>query len=167
VPELRAVPDENHRLERAVKIGFAVIAGLLVIAAVIQILYVRLGNERTSEVAEAQQQIQVAQEQADRNLAVQACSSEYARTYTFWDAEADRLYAVIVKRAVDRERPSAALLARFQQAGENESEMNRRGLGVARLASDEAEAGGNNFACPAIPDRLAVEPLDPTNPNPP
>lgn len=183
MPDLRAVPDENHRLERALKWGFAIVVALLVLAAVIQILYVRLGNERTSEVAQAQEDILVSQDQADRNLAVQACQSAYAATSSAWDSEAskadqeaDAIFArlISISRANDDDPRLDALLVDYRAATDraemsaaNYEEMSLRRLGLAELAADEAESRSNDFACPGIPARLQVEPLDPTNPDPP
>lgn len=81
-------------------------------------------------------------EEADRNLRVQACSSEYAATYDGWIAEFTRTASDPISR---------------QQAADNAAEMVARRIGIARMT----QGASNDFTCPPIPARLEVAPFDP------
>lgn len=118
----------------------------------------------TSSDADA---ILTAQDQADRNLQVQACTTEYDATVSAWDGEHDRILGRLAEAAFTNREPPPELLERFVRAGEAEAEVNRRRLGLSELARDEVLDRTNGFACPSIPERLRIEPLDPTDPEPP
>jgi len=89
-------------------------------------------------------------EEADRNLRVQACASYYAATY---DAHAGRFLAAVAD-AASQEDPD---LATLRTEGAAAAEMAGRRIGLAAYASDAP----NDFACPALPNRLVVEGIDP------
>lgn len=155
------IPDRNFAKQVRTVMTWALIPIILVAVPLTWVLLVSL------DTSDNTQDIRTAQNQADRNLAVQSCTSEYAATYSAWDAEADRLFGMIVDDAFADRLPSRTLLRDFIAAGENEAEMNRRRLGLSILARSEVTDRTDGFVCPAIPDRLEVEPLDPTNPDPP
>lgn len=89
-------------------------------------------------------------EEADRNLRVQACASYYAATY---DAHAGAFLAAVA-RAASEETPD---LTELRTEGEAAAEMALRRIGLAAYAADAP----NDFACPPLPARLEVEGIDP------
>jgi hypothetical protein len=91
-------------------------------------------------------------EEEDRNLLVQACASAYAATY-------DAHIGLLLEEA-SAPAPNPAVLA---EEGKAIAELAGRRIGVAMVAAEL----GNDFLCPAIPERLQVEPVDPTDPLPP
>lgn len=89
-------------------------------------------------------------EEADRNLRVQACASYYAATY---DAHAGRFLAAVADAASQTDPDLGVLRAEGAAA----AEMAGRRIGLAAYASEAP----NDFVCPPLPDRLEVEGIDP------
>lgn len=155
------IPNRNFAQQVATVVKWALIPIVLVAVPLTWLLVVSLDTSDTT------QGIAQSQDQADRNLAIQACTSEYAATYSAWDGEADRLFGAIVDSLLDDRAPSEELRQAFVRAGENEAEMNRRRLGLSELASAEVSDRSNGFGCPRIPERLQIESLNPLSPDPP
>ena len=158
---------DHSRLETIFKIAFGVVVLLIIVTASVQVGFVRAGNQRTSDIKANQDEILVSQDQADRNLAVQACTSRYAATATAWEERADNYEAQIIRNALLELPLDRSLSDRSVEATDNAHELTRRRIGLADLAQDEATDRSNGFACPAIPERLEVAPLDPTDPSDP
>lgn len=152
------IPDRTFARQVRTVVLWALIPIILVAVPLTWILLVSLD---TSDDAAA---IRTTQAQADRNLAVQACTSRYAATATAWEERGDQIEARIIRAAV-RDDPIDPTLADLSvEATGNARELTRRRIGLSNLAADEATDRSNAFACPPIPDRLQVEALDPTDP---
>lgn len=99
-------------------------------------------------------------EEADRNARIQSCSSVYAATYAAWDAEAQERFGQLITTAARDEPIDPDLLERYTTAVSNAAEMAKLRIGLGRYSA-ESVVEGNAFECPALPQRLMVEPIRP------
>lgn len=99
-------------------------------------------------------------EEADRNAQIQSCSSVYAATYSAWDAEAQRLFGIIIATASADDDINPADVESYRKATSNTAELARRRIGLGQYAAASVEAG-NGFECRPLPDELMVEAINP------
>lgn len=101
-----------------------------------------------------------------RSQDVQSCTTAYAATYSAWDARANSLFGALIAAsaaAPEGSEPDPRQLRAYTTATDNADEMTGRRLGLASLTVPNGEP----FDCPPIPARLRIDPLDPTDPDPP
>lgn len=99
-------------------------------------------------------------EEADRNAQIQSCSSVYAATYSAWDAEAQRLFGILIAAASADDDINPADVESYRDATANTAELARRRIGLGLYAADSVEAG-NGFQCPVLPQALMVQAISP------
>lgn len=149
------IPNRNFARQVRTVVAWALIPIILVAVPLTWTLIAVLDTNDDTQA------IRFTQDQADRNLAVQACTTRYAATAVVWEDRADSAEALIIQAAVEDRSVDPALARRSVRATANAEEMNRRRLGLSQLAEEEAGDRSNGFGCPPIPHRLRVEPLDP------
>lgn len=144
---------------RTVMLWALIPIGLIAVPLTV-ILVVSLGTSNNTE------DILAVQAQADRNLAVQVCTSQYAATFSAWDAEASRLFGQLIASSVaspDAD-PDTTIVEGYTTATSNAAELARRRLGLAAIASSETlNRDGRVFVCPTLPRRLRVSAQGPSN----